>query len=71
MIFRILGGAIIFLSLVNVLKLPFSNEVLEAETLFAFMYRVFRYGISTFVIVGLYPILFKYNILRLKEKDAD
>lgn len=71
MFFRIMGGAIIFLSLVNVLKLPFSNEILEAETLFAFMYRVLRYGISTFAIIGLYPILFKYNILRLKEKDAD
>ncbi|MBR2788152.1 MAG: phosphatase PAP2 family protein [Erysipelotrichaceae bacterium] len=71
MIFRILGGAAIFLFLVNVLKLPFSKETLEAENMFSYLYRVFRYGTGTFVIIGLYPAVFKYNILRLKEKDAD
>ena len=70
MIIRVLLGGIIFLAVTTVLKKPFPAEVLEALSLFAYLYRVFRYAAATFIVVGLYPVLFKYNILNLEEKDA-
>ena len=70
MIVRTLCGGLVFLGLITILKMPFPNEVLEAHTVFAYLYRVFRYGISSFIIIGLYPMLFKYNFLKFEEKDA-
>ena len=70
MIIRTLCGGILFLGLITVLKQPFAKEILEAHSLFAYLYRVFRYAISTFLIIGIYPTLFKYNVFKLKEKDA-
>ncbi|MBQ1566961.1 MAG: phosphatase PAP2 family protein [Erysipelotrichaceae bacterium] len=70
MIIRTLFGGILFLGITTVLKKPFPEEVLEAHTAFAYLYRIFRYSISSFIIIGLYPMLFKYNILKFEEKDA-
>ena len=67
MVIRTLVGGIIFVMITTLLKMPFTTEVLEAHNLFAYFYRVFRYAISAFLIIGLYPILFRYNILKFKE----
>ena len=67
-IIRTVLGVLIFLAISTILKLPFSHETLEAHTYFAYLYRVFRYGLASFVVIGLYPILFKYNIFRLDDK---
>ncbi|MBO7676168.1 MAG: phosphatase PAP2 family protein [Erysipelotrichaceae bacterium] len=64
---RTLAGGLFFLCITTLLKLPFSKEVLNAQTQFAYLYRVFRYGVGTFGAIGLYPILFRYNILKFKE----
>ena len=71
MIVRVLIGGLAYAGILAGLKLPFANEILEAETLFAYLYRVFRYAISTFMIIGLYPKVFGYNILKFKENYAD
>ena len=67
MILRIAGAAVIFLGISSLLKMPFSTETLEAHNLFAYLYRVFRYAISSFTVIGLYPILIKKNIFKLKD----
>lgn len=65
--FRMLGGTIILLGVSSLLKLPFSEEVLESLTLFAFLYRTFRYALAAFITVGIFPKLFKYNIFQFKD----
>ena len=67
-IIRTIFGALIFLAITSIMKMPFSHETLEAHTYFAYLYRVFRYGLACFVVIGLYPILFKYNIFKLDDK---
>ncbi len=55
---RVLCGAVIFFALTKILKMPFSTEFLESGTLPAYLVRSFRYLISSFVAVGVYPVLF-------------
>lgn len=70
-ILRSLIGCLIFLAISNIMKLPFSETFLEADIIWSHLYRSFRYGLSTFVIIGLYPILFKYNLFRFKDKKKE
>ena len=58
-ILRILGGMVIFLGLGVVLKLPFSKEFLESGTFAAYLVRLCRYAVITFVDIGVYPMIFK------------
>lgn len=66
-IIRTLLGGLLFIGISYVLKMPFDKEVLEAHNNFAYFYRVFRYGFTCFIVIGVYPILFKYNLLKLKD----
>ncbi|WP_408069643.1 phosphatase PAP2 family protein [Butyrivibrio sp. JL13D10] len=59
-IMRIVGGAAFYLILNLLLKLPFSQEFLKSNTMGAFMVRFVRYTIIVFVMLGVYPMLFKY-----------
>lgn len=61
----------VFLVVSEGLKLPFSEEVIDANTLFAHCYRTFRYAIASFMGMGLTPILYKYNIFKLKDNMKD
>ena len=45
----------------TVLKLPFSSEFLEAGTFASHLVRTIRYGMIIFVVIGVYPIVFKYT----------
>lgn len=67
MVLRLVLACGIFLAVSEGLKLPFPNEVLEANNLFAYIYRVFRYCAATFIGIGITPALYKYNILKLKD----
>ncbi len=55
---RLIIGFGIFLLCSTLLKLPFSDELLSAATVTAFLIRTARYAISAFVILGLYPLCF-------------
>ena len=58
MILRVLGALAIYLALSTLLKLPFSKDFLDSGELGANMVRALRYGVSLFVILGLYPRCF-------------
>ena len=62
---RTVGGAAVFLIVSNGLKLPFSPEFLESETLGAHLVRTARYAVTAFLAMGVYPLAF-----RKKEKAA-
>ncbi len=49
-------GVLVFVLVTAVLEIP--ENAITAEML-AFVYRMFRFAVSTFVIIGLYPHLFK------------
>ncbi len=67
-IIRIVGGCVVYLVINNVLKMPFSPQFLESGTLAAFMVRTIRYFIDLFVMMGVYPIAFKYMDKLVKNK---
>ena len=58
-ILRTIGGAAIYFGLNTVLKMPFPKEVLDAGNLLAMSIRALRYAVVIFVVVGVYPMLFK------------
>ena len=57
---RVIGGGLIYYGLNTVLKMPFSKSFLESQTALAFLVRVIRYCIVTFIDLGVYPMIFKY-----------
>jgi len=65
---RSLLSAGIFLALNTLLKLPFSEELLENSGLISYIIRTCRYAIGCFVSYGITPIIYKYNILKLDDK---
>lgn len=64
---RILGGVSIFFGINTLLKLPFSNELLESGTLLAHLIRTCRYGITAFTVIGVYPLLFAVMAPKRKK----
>ena len=58
-VLRVLFGSLLFFALTSILKKPFSSAFLESGTLAAHIVRVFRYGISIFAVIGLYPMAFR------------
>lgn len=67
-ILRTVVGGGLFFGLNTVLKLPFSKELLESATLAAYLIRTVRYALVVFLIVGVYPIAFKYTG-KIGKKD--
>ena len=60
MILRTLVGCGLFAGILNLLKLPFDTAFLAQVSFPAFLVRVLRYGISTFLAMGVYPLCFRY-----------
>lgn len=58
-ILRTAIGAGLFLVLDKLLKLPFPQEFLTSGTMPAFIVRAARYAIVTFLLLGIYPMIFK------------
>ena len=58
-ILRPIGGVVVFLILTLLLKLPMQIIALEETSIMALIYRLFRYTVSTFVTIGIYPFVFK------------
>ncbi|MCR5624057.1 MAG: phosphatase PAP2 family protein [Lachnospiraceae bacterium] len=58
-ILRPVFAIVIYAVLAKVLKLPFSKELLESDSILQHIIRVVRYCIIMFTITGLYPMCFK------------
>jgi hypothetical protein len=54
----VLGGLLYF-GLNEALKLPFSKELLDAGGLVSQFIRMLRYAVVIFVVIGVYPMLFR------------
>lgn len=68
-ILRTVVGGGLFLAINALLKLPFSKELLESATTAQFLIRTVRYAIVLFLLVGVYPMVFKYTSkIGKKEK---
>ncbi len=68
MLLRFIGGAVIFFSISEALKLPFHESFLEADALLAHMFRSFRYALACFAVTGIYPYVFRYDIFKLNDR---
>ena len=72
-ILRTIGGAALYFGLNTVLKMPFPKAVLDAGDFLAMAIRTIRYAMVIFLIVGVYPMLFKYTDKiwnRQKKQEA-
>ena len=58
-ILRTAGGGLIYFGLNTLLKMPFPSEILDAGNFLAHLIRTCRYAIVIFVVIGVYPLLFK------------
>ena len=68
-VLRTLGGAMLYFGLNTLLKLPFPKELLNAGDTTAHIIRAGRYAAVIFLIIGVYPLLFKWTG-KLWEKEA-
>ena len=68
-IIRLIGGAVVFFALDELLKVPFAKEFLSSGTLAAHLVRCGRYMIAIFVSVAVYPMLFKFRIFSLESAE--
>ncbi len=58
-VLRIAGGGALYFGLNTILKLPFPKAMLEAGDLTAQLIRCGRYAVIIFVVIAVYPMLFK------------
>lgn len=72
-ILRTIGGGLIYFGLNTVLKLPFPKALLEEAGLVSQLIRMFRYAVIIFVVIGVYPMLFKLTgkIFDRKKQPAE
>ena len=60
-ILRTIGGALLYFGLNAVLKLPFPKALLEESGFVSQLIRTLRYAVVIFVVIGVYPMLFKFT----------
>lgn len=65
---RVIGGAVLYFGLNTLLKLPFPEALLDAPTLAAYLIRSGRYAVVIFVVIGVYPMLFRLGDRIWKKK---
>ena len=63
---RLLGGFALYFGLNAALKLPFPKDFLAQTTMASFLIRTVRYLIVTFLVIGVYPLVFD----KIKFKKA-
>ncbi len=64
---RILGGLIIYFVLNTLLKMPFPKELRDSGTFLAGIIRFGRYLIVSFLTIGVYPLVFKFEKMFSKN----
>ncbi len=67
-IMRLLLSCAVFLLVSNALKLLIPILNIIENTFASYIFVTFRYFLSTFIGLGLTPIVYKYNILKLDDK---
>ena len=68
-VLRIAGGGALYFGLNTLLKLPFPTELLERGDLAAHLIRFGRYAVILFVVIAVYPMLFKVTA-KIGNKKA-
>lgn len=68
-ILRLLIGVGLYFVVNTLLKMPFSSEFLDSGTTLALAVRAIRYFIITFVIIGVYPLLFRLGDKIFKKNS--
>lgn len=58
-VLRVLCGGALYFGLNTLLKLPFPTDFLTSGTFLAFLVRTIRYAVVCFVVIGVYPMIFK------------
>ena len=69
-IIRLVGGAVVFFALDEILKIPFGKEFLNSGTMAAHLVRSGRYMLAIFVSLAVYPMLFKFRIFSLEISES-
>lgn len=67
---RIAGGGAVYFGLNTLLKLPFPKELLGSSGLASHLIRCGRYAIVIFVVIAIYPMLFKVTA-KIGKKKAE
>ena len=68
-VLRVVGGVAVFFGLNELTKMPFSADFLNSGTMSALLIRAVRYTLVVFVVMGVYPMLFKYTAKWFEKKD--
>lgn len=63
LILRLVLAGVIFFGLNTLLKMPFDEAFLHEDNSLAFLIRTIRYAIDIFVVMGIYPMAFRFKIL--------
>lgn len=69
MILRTLGGLVLFVVTDKALKIPFSKEFLGTASSLSFAVRSIRYALASFVVIGVYPMLFGFVDKKISKKN--
>ena len=69
-ILRVLGAFVLYFGLSTLMKLPFSEEFLASTSPAQYLFRVVRYAIVVFIIIGVYPMCFRLFQKKSKESPA-
>ena len=70
-VLRIVGGGAVYFGLNTLLKLPFPKELLDAGNFAAHLIRSGRYAVVIFVVIAVYPMLFKVTAKIGKKKTEE
>ena len=66
-ILRLLLAVGVFLLVSEGLKLVAPISISEGDNFMAYLFRTIRYALGTFTGLGLTPMLYKYNLLKIKD----
>ena len=69
-VLRLVGGIAVFFGLNELSKMPFSTDFLNSGAMSALLIRAVRYTLVVFVVMGVYPMLFKYTAKWFEKKDS-
>ena len=64
-------GVGLYFGVNTLLKLPFSSDFLDSGTTLAYAVRAIRYCVITFIIIGVYPLVFRLGDRIFKKKNKN
>ena len=68
-ILRLALGIGLYFAVNTLLKLPFGKDFLDSGTTLAYAVRSIRYCVITFIIIGVYPLVFRLGDRIFKKKS--